>query len=244
MQQDEELYVKYMVHILSGLQYLHTMISPVPHGDLTPRNILVDGNGNLKLTSISLARLSLNLPARDRRDLFGEDTTSARYMSPELLQDKARPTPESDMWAFGNVAFWIFSGLIPYPDHQDEIQVIAQITKGLPPNGPSQLERLDELEDTPIPEDSLWQTNGIWSAILQCWNVAARKRLTATQFLHELENRSDMSERPTVFRRWDIAGITDLTGRIKKSETSNYGLSLGWSRGIWRYEKLVSVNVR
>ncbi|KAG8742756.1 Retinal guanylyl cyclase 2 [Ceratobasidium sp. 414] len=210
------------------------MISPVPHGDLTPKNILVDGNGNLKLTSISLARLSLNLPASDRRTLFGEDTTSARYMSPELLQDEARPTPESDMWAFGNVAFWIFSGLMPYPDHQDEMQVIAQITKGLPPNGPNQLERLEELGGTPVPEDSLWQTNGVWSSILRCWDVTARKRLTATRFLHELENRSDMSERPAVFRRWDIAGITDLTGRIRKSETSNYGLSLGWSRGVWR----------
>ncbi|KAG8768327.1 ATP binding [Ceratobasidium sp. 428] len=45
-----------------------------------------------------------------------------------------------------------------------------------------------------------------------------------------------MSERSGVFDHWSISGIKDLTGRIKKSETTNYGLSMGWSRGIWRGE--------
>ncbi|KAG9103003.1 hypothetical protein FRC07_010107 [Ceratobasidium sp. 392] len=164
------------------------MVSPVPHGDLTPKNILVDGHGDLKLTSISFSRLSLSLPSEERGALFEGQFTSARYMSPELLQDEARPTPESDMWAFGNVAFWVFSGLIPYAEYKNEIEVIAQVSKGLPPNGPSLLERLEELGGTPIPEDSLWQTNGTWQSILRCWNVNAGQRLTATQFLDELEN--------------------------------------------------------
>ncbi|KAG8785198.1 ATP binding [Ceratobasidium sp. 428] len=159
-------------------------------------------------------------------------------MSPELLQDEAGPTPESDMWAFGNVAFWvIFSGLEPYPEHKNEIEVIAQITRGIPPNGPNQLEKLEDLGGTPIPEDSLWQTSGTWEFISKCWNVAIKHRPTATQFLDNLENQSNMSERSGLFDHWNVTGIIDLTGRIKKSETTHYdGLSLGYSRGIWRGE--------
>ncbi|KAG8709805.1 hypothetical protein FRC09_000459 [Ceratobasidium sp. 395] len=230
MQQDEELHRTYMMHILNGLQYLHTRISPVPHGDLTPKNILVDANGNLRLTSISFARLSLDLASEHRARLFEGDTPSARYMSPELLQDEASPTPESDMWAFGNVAFWIFSGLEPYSEHKNEIEVVAQITRGIPPNGPDQLAKLGDLDETPIPDDSLWQTNGTWESISRCWSVVTKHRPTATQFLDDLENQSNMSERSGVFDHWNISGIKDLTGRIKKSETTNYGLSLAWSR--------------
>ncbi|KAG8794198.1 hypothetical protein FRC12_000217 [Ceratobasidium sp. 428] len=166
MQQDEELYRKYMVHILSGLQYLHTLISPISHGDLTPSNILVDAGGNLKLTSISLSRISLSLPSEEQRILFEGGINSARYVSPELLRDEACPTPQSDMWAFGNVTFWIHSGLIPYPEHKYKITVIAQLYQGTPPNGPNQLENLKTLGGISIPEDILWLvTDGTWASI-------------------------------------------------------------------------------
>ncbi|KAG8692330.1 hypothetical protein FRC08_009842, partial [Ceratobasidium sp. 394] len=232
MRQDEEVYVTYMVQILNGLQYLHTMISPIAHGDLTPKSVLVDGDGNLKLTSISFARLSLNLPLRDRKTLFDDDTASARYLSPELVQDEALPTPGSDMWAFGNVAFWIFSSLMPHPEHKDEIQVISRLTKGNPPNGLPQLERFNELGGRRHIGESHWLTNGIWASILSCWSIDARQRPTATQFLREIESRPDMSEKSS--SSWAIPGITDLTGRIKRSGTRGYGVGIGWSIGIWR----------
>ncbi|KAG8760534.1 hypothetical protein FRC12_009548 [Ceratobasidium sp. 428] len=234
MQQDEELYRKYMVHILSGLQYLHTLISPISHGDLTPSNILVDAGGNLKLTSISLTRISLSLPSEEQGVLFEGGINSARYMSPELLQDEACPTPQSDMWAFGNVAFWIHSGLVPYPEHKYEIAVIAQLNQGTPPNGSSQLEKLETLGGISIPEDILWRTNGTWASIMRCWNTDVRNRLTATQFLRELKIQSNISEISGATARWGISGVTDLTGRIKRSETRSYGPTLGWSQGVWR----------
>ncbi|KAG9120523.1 hypothetical protein FRC07_003942 [Ceratobasidium sp. 392] len=210
------------------------MISPVPHGDLTPKNILVDDHGNLKLTSISFAQITLSLPSEEQGMLFEAEISSARYMSPELVQDDTLPSPASDMWAFGNVAFWIFSGLVPYPEYKYETEVVSQITKGVPPNGPDQLERLEELGGISIPEDMLWLTNGTWASISRCWNMDPGKRLKATEFLHELEIQSNMSEISGELDHWNISGITDLTGRIKKSETRSYGPTLGWSQGIWR----------
>jgi hypothetical protein len=57
--------------------------------------------------AMSFARLAINLPSEAQRMVVTEDTISARYMSIELLQDDALPTPESDMWAFGGIAFWV-----------------------------------------------------------------------------------------------------------------------------------------
>ncbi|KAG9120763.1 hypothetical protein FRC07_003615, partial [Ceratobasidium sp. 392] len=213
------------------------MSTPITHGDLTPKNILVDAYGNLKLTSISFARLLRDLPTCHRRILFDDEPTPARYLSPELLQDDARSTPASDMWAFGNVAFWIFSSLIPYPDYTDEIQVISELTKGSPPNGTSQLERVEVLGGTRLIGEPHWLTNGIWASILRCWSINTRLRLTASEFLLELARRPDMSERSGVFDHWSITDVADLTGRMKKFERKGYGVGLGWSTGTWRQVK-------
>ncbi|QRV89272.1 Tyrosine kinase domain protein [Ceratobasidium sp. AG-Ba] len=234
MPQDENLYIKYMTHILNGLQYMHNRISPIPHGDLTPANILVDHSGILKLTAFSVSRLISKIPAKERKLLVENERVSVRYMSPELLQDGAQPTPESDIWAFGNIAFWIFSGLRPYSEYNAEHDVALQITKGALPNEPSQLMDLESLDDTEFPERCSWLTNGVWSAIMKCWSTTTSERPTATQFLRDLDNRSEMSERAGIYDKWNIPGVQDLTGRVRKSETRNYGASLGWSRGVWR----------
>ncbi|QRV74519.1 kinase domain protein [Ceratobasidium sp. AG-Ba] len=228
MPQDENLYIKYMTHILTGLQYMHNRMCPISHGDLTPANILVDHSGILKLTAFSVSQLISKLPAKERKLLVENERISVRYMSPELLQDGAQSTPESDIWAFGNVAFWIFSGLRPYSEYNAEHDVALQITKGTPPNEPGQLIGIEDLDNTELSEDCLWITNGIWSAIMKCWNATASERPTATQFLKELDNRSEMSERAGVYDKWNIAGVQDLTGRVKKSETRNYGMG-GWN---------------
>jgi hypothetical protein len=131
--------------------------------------------------------------------------------------------------------FKVFSGLVPYPESKEEIQVITRITKGIPPNGQSQLERVEELGGTPVPDDSHWLTNGTWASILRCWNQNIAKRPTASQFLQELSNRSQMPERPMMFDNWAINGVVDLTGGVKKLKARGYGPTLGWSRGVWRY---------
>lgn len=112
-----------MRDILQGLQYLHGLPSAIAHGDLTPvssnqsigthiynifqENILVDGKGTLKLSIISFARLAASRPFHKQKGaLTIDDAISARYISPELL-GIAWPTPKSDMWSFGCVAFWV-----------------------------------------------------------------------------------------------------------------------------------------
>lgn len=235
MRQDEELYITYMMQILSGLEHLHTMISPLAHGDLTPSNILVDAKGTLKLSAVSFARLSASLPHTAQTMLPTDATISARYMSPELLQDDSWPTPASDIWAFGAIAFWIFSGLVPYPECKDETQVVAQICGGVPPNAQSQLANAQNLGGIPTPPGSLWLTNGIWAIILRCWSPETGHRLSATQILRKLKDRPQMPEKTSMFSEsWIVQGVEDLTGSIKKLDDLGYGEVLGWSQGTWR----------
>ena len=67
----------------------------------------MDAEGTLKISILSFARLTASLSSTTQLSALTDDAISARYFSPELLEDGARPTPESDMWAFGCVAFWV-----------------------------------------------------------------------------------------------------------------------------------------
>jgi hypothetical protein len=135
--------------------------------------------------------------------------------------------------------FKIFSGLVPYPEVKDEVQVVSRICKGNIPNGPSQLENAQELGGLPAVPDSLWLTNGIWELILRCWDQDGKQRVSAKQFLKELDQKSRMPERATLlFNSWTIDGVDDLTESVKKPEARGYGPVLGWSQAVWRYGQL------
>lgn len=135
--------------------------------------------------------------------------------------------------------FKIFSGLVPYPEIKDEVQVVSQICNGTLPNGPSQLENAQKLGGLPAVPDSLWLTNGIWELILRCWNQDGKQRVSAKQFLKELDQKSRMPERATLLsNRWTIEGVNDITESVKKPEARGYGPVLGWSQAVWRYSQL------
>jgi serine/threonine protein kinase len=67
----------------------------------------VDGQGTLKLSILSFARVAASLPASSQVAARPDNYISARYSSPELLADSSRASPESDIWSFGCVAFWV-----------------------------------------------------------------------------------------------------------------------------------------
>ena len=45
-----------MKDLCSGVRYCHNQSPPIIHGDIKPENILIDGNGSLKLADFGLAR--------------------------------------------------------------------------------------------------------------------------------------------------------------------------------------------
>ncbi|OQR85509.1 calcium/calmodulin-dependent protein kinase type I [Achlya hypogyna] len=103
--------------VVAALAYLHTS-AHIVHADLKPLNILVEESKTglvAKLCDFGNAvRLEegLRFPRAARHELAG----SFGYMAPELLC-RSRPTPASDMWALGIIAYEAlvaFSPFYPY----------------------------------------------------------------------------------------------------------------------------------
>ena len=75
------------------------------HGDIKPGNILVQNNGNVKLSDFGMAR-------RASDDSSGRIGGTPNYIAPELLDGK-KPTVQSDMYALGVTLYEMSFGRHP-----------------------------------------------------------------------------------------------------------------------------------
>jgi serine/threonine protein kinase len=105
---------EYVRQIASGLDKAHRHVdrdgrpSPIVHRDLKPANVFVttrdDGSALLKILDFGTAKmLSANAPSS--RIVRG----TPQYMAPEQLAGEL-PTPATDIWALGLVAFFVLTG--------------------------------------------------------------------------------------------------------------------------------------
>ena len=89
------------VQVAEALRYAHERFELV-HRDVTPRNVMVDADGHVRLLDFGIAAPSART---GKGELFG----SPGYMSPEQAARKAL-TPASDLYGLGAVLFEALTG--------------------------------------------------------------------------------------------------------------------------------------
>ncbi|XP_075683199.1 serine/threonine-protein kinase ULK4 isoform X2 [Rhinoderma darwinii] len=149
----EDTIREFAIDIISGLHYIHEL--GILFCDLTPRKILLDGPGTLKLTNFSFSKAEgENLEeffamvgsedyageteeSTPRRNLRNRIKGSPVYAAPELIKG-ADFSISSDLWSFGCVLYEMFSGRPPFFSES-----FSELTEKIvnedfsPPQGPS-----------------------------------------------------------------------------------------------------------
>ncbi|CAH2295493.1 kinase C delta type-like [Pelobates cultripes] len=92
--------------MVCGIQYLHK--NGIIHRDLKPRNILLDGNGHLKIADFGLAVENM-FAGKTCREYAG----TAGYIAPEMLQEH-RYNASIDWWSFGVILYNMVTGKNPF----------------------------------------------------------------------------------------------------------------------------------
>lgn len=96
-----------MSQILDGIAYAHE--NDVIHRDIKPHNILIDEEGNVKITDFGIAVALSQNSITQTNSLLG----SVQYMSPEQARGNI-VTKQSDIYSLGIVLYELLTGSVPF----------------------------------------------------------------------------------------------------------------------------------
>jgi len=145
---EESLKMKIMCKLASVLQYIHE--NTFIHRDLKPENMMLDKDMNFYLIDFGIAKVMTNMI-----DTITRAKGTIYYLAPETLEvaeltDKdeivSKISTKVDVWAFGCIMSYLFSGLLPWTNkYKDNASAIQKL--------------LLKSTEFPIPEDEIKAKN-------------------------------------------------------------------------------------
>jgi eukaryotic-like serine/threonine-protein kinase len=82
----------------------------VIHGNIKPENILIDGQGNIRVTDFGMTRL---LQTESDRPVPQVITGSIGYLSPEQMKERSELTSSTDVYSLGILFYEMLTGNLP-----------------------------------------------------------------------------------------------------------------------------------
>jgi serine/threonine-protein kinase len=124
------------VQVAEALDFAHRQ--GVVHRDIKPSNIIIDSNGNAKITDFGIAHIED--PTITQQTIAGEILGTPLYMSPEQVQGKP-VNGRTDLYSLGVILYEMTAGSCPFKG--DSLAAIFQaILQETPP--------VPDLGDTPM----------------------------------------------------------------------------------------------
>ncbi|XP_068664241.1 CBL-interacting protein kinase 1-like [Aristolochia californica] len=218
---------KLFQQLIDAVSYCHD--KGVFHRDLKPENVLLDAQGNLKMSDFGLSAL----PQHFRDDgLLHTTCGSPNYVAPEVLANKGYDGATSDIWSCGVILYVILTGYLPFDDRNLAV-LYHKIFKG----------------ETQIPK---WLSPGARNMIRRILDPNPRTRLTIAQIkadewftqdyipvspcedddkyiddgsvsIHESNQIDKQGDVPTLINAFQLIGMSsslDLSGFFEKEDVS------------------------
>ncbi|XP_010252111.1 PREDICTED: CBL-interacting protein kinase 18-like [Nelumbo nucifera] len=107
----EDVARKYFQQLISAVDFCHSR--GVYHRDLKPENLLLDDNGNLKVSDFGLSALA---ESKRQDGLLHTTCGTPAYVAPEVISRKGYDGPKADIWSCGVILFVLLAGYLPFHD--------------------------------------------------------------------------------------------------------------------------------
>ncbi|XP_050205447.1 CBL-interacting protein kinase 2-like [Mercurialis annua] len=107
----EDVARKYFQQLISAVDYCHSR--GVCHRDLKPENLLLDENGNLKVSDFGLSALA---ESKRQDGLLHTTCGTPAYVAPEVINRKGYDGAKADIWSCGVILYVLLAGFLPFHD--------------------------------------------------------------------------------------------------------------------------------
>ena len=154
--------VRFFVQIAHGLGVAHAQ--GLVHGDLKPENVLLDTEGNIKLSDFGFSRVIDAGEAASGRAYVGFG--SLGYMPPEMFRRRGPATPGADVYALGILLYEMLVGELP----GRRSPMPSEVVEGLP-------KALDDLFDLMAQDDLRKRLGSVNEALELLWSADEIKAL-------------------------------------------------------------------
>ncbi|KAI3742781.1 hypothetical protein L1987_60477 [Smallanthus sonchifolius] len=114
----------YFQQLISAVGFCHSR--GVYHRDLKPENLLLDDEGNLKVSDFGLSALA---ETKRQDGLLHTCCGSPAYVAPEIIDQKGYDGAKADIWSCGVVLFVLLAGFLPFHD-SNLIEMYRKIAGG------------------------------------------------------------------------------------------------------------------
>jgi len=124
LNEDQALF--YFCQLVEGVEYCHKL--GVCHRDLKPENLLLDAQGNLKISDFGLSSLYVgdaDMDGTSRTEILHTTCGTPNYVAPEVLADKGYDGKKADVWSIGVILYVLLAGFLPF----DESTIVALFAK-------------------------------------------------------------------------------------------------------------------
>ncbi|KAK3020892.1 hypothetical protein RJ639_047204 [Escallonia herrerae] len=107
----EDIARKYFHQLISAVDYCHSR--GVYHRDLKPENLLLDDNGNLKVSDFGLSALA---ESKRQDGLLHTTCGTPAYLAPEVISRRGYDGSKADIWSCGVILYVLLAGYLPFHD--------------------------------------------------------------------------------------------------------------------------------
>jgi 5'-AMP-activated protein kinase, catalytic alpha subunit len=221
---------KYFQQLISAVDFCHSR--GVYHRDLKPENLLLDENGNLKISDFGLSALA---ESRRQDGLLHTTCGTPAYVAPEVISRKGYDGAKIDTWSCGVILFVLMAGYLPFQD-SNLVEMYRKIGKAefkCPPWFPSDVRKLvlrilDPNPRTRMPitkiVECFWFKKGLDSKLLQK-NMEMKGKVTALVDVNVAFSSTDSSNGKMVDEKQDQAKVTNLNAFDIISLSEGFDLS-------------------
>ncbi|GLT99493.1 hypothetical protein SLE2022_169300 [Rubroshorea leprosula] len=113
---------KYFSQLVSALCFCHQ--NGIAHRDVKPQNLLLDQNGNLKVSDFGLSAL----PEQLKNGLLHTSCGTPAFAAPEVLMRRPYRGTKADAWSCGVILFNMLTGSLPF-DYRNQAIMYNQMCR-------------------------------------------------------------------------------------------------------------------